>query len=96
MKQKYNFLVFTAFSVAAFATAYVAIYTENDVLAIESSKISMTQAVTTAEQYVGGKASRPEYEKQKGQWVLDVEVVKGKQFMDVSVDPISGKNTFCC
>jgi len=91
MKQKYNFLAFTVFSVASIATAYAAISPENDALAIASAKVSLTQAVTTAEQHVGGKAARAEYEHHKGQWVFDVEVVKGKQVMDVKVDPISGK-----
>ena len=91
MKQKYNFLAFAAFSVATIATAYAAISPENDALAIETARINMTQAVTTAEQHVGGKAARAEYEKHKGQWVFDVEVVKGKTVMDVKVDPTSGK-----
>ena len=51
----------------------------------------MTQAVTAAEQHVGGKASKAEYEQHKGQWVFDVEVVKDKTVMDVKVDPTSGK-----
>ena len=91
MKQKYNLLAFAAFSVAAIATAYAAISPENDALAIETAKISMTQAVTTAEQHVGGKAARAEYERHNGQWVFDVEVVKGKKVMDVKVDSTSGK-----
>jgi len=96
MKQKYNFLAFTALLVAVFATtyiatAYAAISSENDALAIASAQVSLTQAVTTAEQHVDGKAVRAEYEHHKGQWVFDVEVVKGKQVMDVKVDPISGR-----
>jgi len=91
MKRKYNFLVFAVFSVAAITTAYAAISPENDALAIASAKVSLTQAVTTAEQHVGGKAARAEYEHHRGQWVFDVKVVKGKQVMEVKVDPNSGK-----
>jgi uncharacterized membrane protein YkoI len=91
MKQKYNFLAFTVISVAAIATVYAATSSENDALAIASAKVSLTQAVTTAEQHVGGKAARAEYEHHKGQWMFDVEVVKGKQVMDVKVDSINGK-----
>lgn len=91
MKQKYNFLAFAACSAAAIATAYAAVSPENDASAIESAKISITQAVTTAEQHVGGKAARAEYEHRKGQWVFDVEVVKNKKVMDVKVDSTSGK-----
>ncbi|MCZ7654882.1 MAG: PepSY domain-containing protein [Rhodocyclaceae bacterium] len=59
-------------------------------LAIESAKVSLNQAVTAAEQQVGGKASRAEFEKHKGQWVFDVEVVNGNKVMDVRMDPTSG------
>ncbi len=91
MKQKHNLMAFAAFSAAAIATAYAAISPENDVLAIESTKFSLTQAASVAEQNVGGKAARAEYEHHKGAWVFDVEVVKGKQVVDVKIDPMSGK-----
>lgn len=91
MKQKYKLLVFSIISATAIASAYAAISPENDALAIESAKVSLAQAVTAAEQHVGGKAARAEYEHHKGKWVFDVEVVKGKKVMDVKVDPTSGK-----
>jgi trehalose-6-phosphatase len=43
-----------------------------------------------AEQHVGGKASRAEYEHHQGRWVYDVEVIKGKQVIDVAVNSTSG------
>jgi len=66
---------------------------ENDALAISAAKIALSQAVSAAEQHVGGKASRAEYERHKGQWVFDVEVVKDNTVMDVKVDPATGKVT---
>src|SRR4030088_3380182 len=66
---------------------------ENDALAIAGAKIDLAKAVAAAEQHVGGKASRAEYERHKGQWVFDVEVVKDKTVMDVKVDPATGKVT---
>ena len=48
-------------------------------------------AASAAEQQVGGKASRAEYEREQGRWVFDVEVVKGSEVLDVQIDPISGK-----
>jgi len=66
---------------------------ENDALGISAAKIGLSQAVSAAEQHVGGKASRAEYERHKGQWVFDVEVVKDKTVMDVKVDPATGKVT---
>ncbi len=91
MKRKTHLIVLAALSAATIGTAYGAKVMENDALAIESAKIGLTQAVTAAEQHVGGKASRAEYEKHNGQWVFDVEVVNGKKVMDVKVDPASGK-----
>jgi uncharacterized membrane protein YkoI len=64
---------------------------ENDAVAGTAAKIDLTQAIASAEQHVGGKAAKAEYERDKGQWVFDVEVVKGQVVMDVKVDPASGK-----
>ena len=90
MKHKFHLAALAALSAAAIATAYAAKSAENDALAISGAKIGMAQAVTAAEQHVGGKASKAEYEQDKGQWVFDVEVVKDKKVMDVKVDPTSG------
>ncbi len=62
----------------------------NDALAVTHAKISMSQAVTTAEQHVKGKASRAEYEQSKNGWAYDVEVVSGKTVFDVTVDAEKG------
>lgn len=91
MKRKFYLAALAALSATAIGSAYAAKFVENDALAIAGAKISMTQAVTAAEQHVGGKASRAEYEEHKGQWVFDVEVVKDKKVMDVKVDPASGQ-----
>jgi uncharacterized membrane protein YkoI len=64
---------------------------DNDAVALSSAKISLVDAIKAAEQHVGGKAAKAEYEKHKGQWVFDVEVVSGKKVMDVAVDAGSGK-----
>ncbi len=90
MKRKIYMAALAALSATAIGSAYAAKSAENDALAIAGTKIDMTQAVTAAEQHVGGKASRAEYERHKGQWVFDVEVVKDKKVMDVKVDPMSG------
>jgi uncharacterized membrane protein YkoI len=85
--------VVAAASVSAFALSgvyAVANSSENDALAILTAKIDLTKAVATAEQHVGGKASKAEYERHKGQWVYEIEVVKDKKVMDVKVDATSG------
>lgn len=91
MKRKFRNAALAALSAAVIGSAYASKLQENDALTVTSAKISMIQAVTAAEQHVGGKASRAEYERHKGQWAFDVEVVKDKKVMDVKVDPTSGK-----
>ncbi|MDE2382867.1 MAG: PepSY domain-containing protein [Xanthomonadaceae bacterium] len=73
------------------AAAYASISDkDNDALAITQAKISLTQAVTVAEQHTNGKASRAEYENSKQGWVYDVEVVSGTKIFDVRVDAAKG------
>lgn len=91
MKRKVYLAVLAVFSATAIGSAYANKTMENDALAVEAAKIGLAQAVSAAEQHIGGKASRAEFEKHKGQWVFDVEVVSGKKVMDVKVDPASGK-----
>jgi len=90
MKRKFHLAALAALSAAAIGSAYASKAMENDALAVEVAKIGLAQAVSAAEQHVGGKASRAEFEKHKGRWVFDVEVVNGKKVMDVKVDPTSG------
>ena len=63
---------------------------ENDAMAIATAKTSLIQAITVAEQHVGGKAMQAEYEKSKQGWVYDVEVVNGVKVFDVRVDADKG------
>ena len=64
---------------------------ENDALAISQASIDLTQAIAAAEQHVGGKASKAEVERHKGQLLFEVEVVKDSTVMDVKVDAKTGK-----
>jgi uncharacterized membrane protein YkoI len=90
MKHKFSLAALAAVTLASMGAAYAASQ-ENDALAISGAKISLTQAVAAAEQHVGGKASRAEFERAGRQWVFDVEVVKDRKVSDVKVDPTSGK-----
>src|ERR1700682_1228029 len=83
--------VVAAVSVLAIGGGYAAANSrETDALAITTAKVDLAKAVAAAEQHVGGKASKAEYERLKGQWVYDIEVVKDKKVMDVRVDATSG------
>ena len=88
---RYSKLSLLAIAIAAAGTmAYAAKGMENDALTIASAKIPLTQAVSTAEAHVNGKAMRAEYEQSKQGWVYDVEVVSGAKVFDVRVDADKG------
>lgn len=73
------------------AMTYAAKTMENDAAGIDQAKISMTQAVTAAEQHASGKAARAEFEQAKGgAWVFNVEVVSGAKTFDVKVNADNG------
>lgn len=72
------------------AFAYASKGVENDAMSIVNAKVSMSQAVSVAEQHANGKASRAEYEKTKSGWTYDVEVVSGVKVYDVSVNAENG------
>ena len=91
MKANTYVAALAALSAIAIGSASAAKSAENDALLITGAKIGLAQAVAAAEEHVGGKAAKAEYERHKGQWVFDVEVVKDKKVMDVTVDPTSGK-----
>jgi len=50
----------------------------------------MTQALTTAEQHVNGKASHADIEKTKADLAYDFEVVGGSKVFDVRIDADKG------
>ena len=92
MKRKIYLAALAAFvATAAIGSAYAAKAAENDAMVISAASIDLGEAVTSAEQHVGGKATRAEFERHKGKWVFDVEVVKGRSVMDVKVDASTGK-----
>lgn len=56
-----------------------------------NAKVSMAQAITTAEQQVGGKAVDSGIEDQNGTVFLEVTVLTGTQKHRVLIDPQSGQ-----
>jgi uncharacterized membrane protein YkoI len=91
MKNELALATLLALSLAAATGASASQSTENDALAVQAAPVSLRQAIGTAEEHAGGKASRAEYSHQKSGSVFDVEVVKNKSVIDVKVDSESGK-----
>lgn len=91
MKRKIYLTSLAALAAAAIGTAYASPSAENDALAVTEANISLTQAISAAEQHVGGRATHAEYERHQGQGVYEVEVVKNKTVTDVKVDATNGR-----
>ena len=92
MKSKLYLLAFVVPFFVSIGNVYAVNSLEKDeTQSIDNANIGMAQAVTTAKQYVGGRAVHAEYEHHKDQSTFDVEVVKDKMIMKVNVDTTSGK-----
>ena len=79
-------------TVGAFAYADSEAKHENDAIAdLAKTKVSLSQAITVAEQHVSGKASRASLEDENGRLVYEIEVASAKKVMDVKVDSADGK-----
>ncbi len=64
---------------------------QNDAIVnLANAKISLAQAVATAEQHAGGRATRAELENENGRLVYGVEVSNNTNTMDVKVDAANG------
>jgi uncharacterized membrane protein YkoI len=90
MKTKLLIAIVSAWVLATTATAFAAKSTDAEAVAIADAKVSLVQAITTAEQHASGKATRAELESRKKGAVYDIEIVSGTTTMDVQVDAQSG------
>lgn len=84
-------LALTALAAAALVSAYAAQSEETDAAALAQTKISLAQAIASAEQYAKGNALRAELEDENGTIVYGVEVLNGAKAVDVKVDVRDGK-----
>lgn len=75
---------------SAGVVAFAANSMENDAASLATAKISLSQAIASAEQHTGGKAARAEFEHTRAGWAYDVEVVNGTKVVDVRVDSTTG------
>ncbi|MDR3369769.1 PepSY domain-containing protein [Rhodoferax sp.] len=70
--------------------AYAAKTMESETAILPATKITLSQAVNTAEQHAGGHATRAELEQSKTGLTYHVEVINGASIFDVEVDPDKG------
>lgn len=87
------FIIATAIATAGgVAFAQQSTVTENDAVAdLAKAKISLGQAVSTAESHAGGKATKAELDGGRGGIAFEVEVVTPeRKVFDVKVDAVAG------
>ena len=89
MKSKLNLAA--AVVALSLPTAGAAFAEDSDELAIATAKISLTEAVTAAEQHLGGKAASAELKHEDGKLVFEVDVVNGQEVKDVVIDAATGE-----
>lgn len=58
---------------------------------LAAAKISLSQAIASAEAYVPGQAAGAELGEEPGNTVYDIEILNGDKLMDVKVDSRDGK-----
>ncbi len=63
----------------------------DDAAALAQAKVSISQAISVAEQHANGKAARAELEDENGKMVYGVEVVGAGKTTDVKVDINTGQ-----
>ena len=72
------------------AVAFAANKFDKEAAALASAKISLNQAITSAEQHTGGTAAKAEFERTMTGWAYDVEVANGARKIDVRVNADTG------
>lgn len=90
MSRTTKMTIIAAVLASAGVVAVAANKMENDSAALATAKISLTQAIASAEQHTGGKAAKAEFEHSKTGWAYEVEVVNGTKTVDVRVDSDTG------
>ena len=63
----------------------------NEAAIMANAKVTMAQAIATAEQHTGGKAVGTGIEDENGTVFLEVQVLKDNQTHSVLIDPQSGQ-----
>lgn len=85
-------LILTMSGAAAFAKSGVEGRDNDAVADLAHAKVTLVQAVTSAEQHAGGRATGAELESEKGKALYEVEVVAANRAVyDVTVDAGTGK-----
>lgn len=83
-------LILALVSVGAYAATSTLQSDQNDATAIMGVKITLKQAIDTAESNIKGIASQAEFEQSKQGPIYVIKVAQGKQIADVKVDANTG------
>jgi len=81
----------TANALAASAAAPGVAAAANDALSLTSARLPLARAVALAEQHGQGRATRAEIERRQGILVYQIELVKGTDVIDMTLDAQDGR-----
>ena len=81
----------TVIALGAATVAYARNHGNDAISGLGHARISLTQAIATAERHAGGQATKAELERHEGRGVFEVEVVKGNTVSNLSIDASDGK-----
>ncbi len=90
MKTKTSVAIVSALLLATTVTAFASKSNDSETSVTADAKISLTQAIATAEQHANGKAIKADLESDKKGAVYEIEVMSGVKTVDVQVDAQSG------
>jgi uncharacterized membrane protein YkoI len=79
-----------ALAATALGTAYAARNDAGDAAVLSQAKITLSQAIASAERHTGGRAVHARIENENGSAVYGVETVQGSTATDVKVDAGDG------
>lgn len=79
----------TSFLIAGFSMAQGD--KESSLSQIKAVKVDMVQAITKAEENLGGKVIKIKYENEHGQSIYEMEVVTDKKNVDLKIDALTGE-----
>lgn len=90
MSRTIKITLIAAILASAGVISFAASKIDNEAAALASAKTSLNQAIASAEQHAGGKATKAEFERVMTGWAYDFEIVNGARKIDVRVDPDTG------
>ena len=83
-------LMASVLSLSTLTGAATALAADQEDLAVMQASVDITKAIATAEKHIGGKACSAEFQRERGQTIYEVDVVKDQTVTEVHIDATNG------